>query len=132
MATLHEAHIWIWRFPLSLLIFFIHTLRMRFNLIVSKDWVQGGDAVVLINFRADRMVEISKALEYEDFNSFSRKRFPKTNPYHLYTLPAVHTSFLDDLVRIIQGVWFSTSHGDEIKLLVAFILDIPQVAFTCL
>jgi len=40
--------------------------------------VQDGDAVVLFNFRADRMVEISKAFEYEDFTAFDRKRFPKT------------------------------------------------------
>lgn len=33
--------------------------------------------MVLFNFRADRMVEISKAFEYEDFTSFDRKRFPK-------------------------------------------------------
>lgn len=33
--------------------------------------------MVLFNFRADRMVEISKAFEYEDFNAFDRKRFPK-------------------------------------------------------
>lgn len=39
--------------------------------------IEDGDAVVLINFRADRMVEISKALEYEDFTAFDRKRFPK-------------------------------------------------------
>lgn len=37
-----------------------------------------GDAVVTFNFRADRMVEISKALEYEDFKHFDRVRFPKT------------------------------------------------------
>ena len=39
--------------------------------------VQDGDAVVCCNFRADRVVEISKALEYENFDSFNRKRFPK-------------------------------------------------------
>lgn len=33
--------------------------------------------MVLFNFRADRMVEISKAFEYEEFNAFDRKRFPK-------------------------------------------------------
>ncbi len=33
--------------------------------------------VVLFNFRSDRMVEISKAFEYEDFKAFGRKRFPK-------------------------------------------------------
>ena len=33
--------------------------------------------VVLFNFRSDRMVEISKAFEYEDFKAFDRKRFPK-------------------------------------------------------
>lgn len=39
--------------------------------------VQDGDAVVVFNFRADRVVEISKALEYETFLSFDRQRFPK-------------------------------------------------------
>ena len=33
--------------------------------------------MVLYNFRADRMVEISKAFEYEDFSAFDRQRFPK-------------------------------------------------------
>lgn len=36
-----------------------------------------GDAVVTINFRADRMTMLAKALEYEDFNNFDRVRFPK-------------------------------------------------------
>lgn len=35
---------------------------------------------VLFNFRADRMVEISKAFEYKDFDAFDRKRFPKVVP----------------------------------------------------
>ncbi len=34
-------------------------------------------AVVLFNFRADRMVEISKAFEYPDFDIFDRERYPK-------------------------------------------------------
>ncbi len=33
--------------------------------------------MALFNFRSDRMVQISKAFEYEDFNAFDRKRFPK-------------------------------------------------------
>ncbi|XP_027170171.1 2,3-bisphosphoglycerate-independent phosphoglycerate mutase [Coffea eugenioides] len=36
-----------------------------------------GDAVVTLNFRADRMVMLAKALEYEDFDKFDRVRFPK-------------------------------------------------------
>lgn len=36
-----------------------------------------GDAVVTINFRADRMVMLAKALEYENFDKFDRVRFPK-------------------------------------------------------
>ena len=39
-------------------------------------WVQDGDAVVIFNFRADRVVELSKALEYTDFDKFDRKRWP--------------------------------------------------------
>ena len=36
--------------------------------------------MALFNFRSDRMVEISKAFEYEEFNAFDRKRFPKVTP----------------------------------------------------
>lgn len=39
--------------------------------------VEDGDAVVLFNFRADRMVELSKAFEYEQFEHFDRERHPK-------------------------------------------------------
>jgi 2,3-bisphosphoglycerate-independent phosphoglycerate mutase len=39
--------------------------------------VEDGDAVVLFNFRADRMVELSKAFEYEEFDHFDRQRWPK-------------------------------------------------------
>lgn len=48
--------------------------------------VEDGDAVVIFNFRADRVVEISKAFEYEDFNAFERTRFPKvmTQPTSIF------------------------------------------------
>ncbi|KAG6385195.1 hypothetical protein SASPL_154023 [Salvia splendens] len=36
-----------------------------------------GDAVVTLNFRADRMVMLASALEYEKFDKFDRVRFPK-------------------------------------------------------
>ena len=51
--------------------------------------MQDGDAVALFNFRSDRMVEISKAFEYEDFNAFDRKRFPKVSllPSLIFSLP---------------------------------------------
>ncbi|KAF8775973.1 hypothetical protein HU200_004110 [Digitaria exilis] len=39
--------------------------------------VLDGDAVVTINFRADRMVMLATALEYADFNKFDRVRVPK-------------------------------------------------------
>ena len=39
--------------------------------------VQDGDSVVIFNFRADRVIELSKAFEYEDFSAFDRVRFPK-------------------------------------------------------
>lgn len=45
--------------------------------------VEDDDAVVICNFRADRVVEISKAFEYEDFNSFDRVRFPKVLSNHV-------------------------------------------------
>ncbi|KAL3694888.1 hypothetical protein R1sor_008539 [Riccia sorocarpa] len=39
--------------------------------------IKDGDAVVIFNFRADRVAELSKAFEYQNFNKFDRKRWPK-------------------------------------------------------
>ena len=39
--------------------------------------VEDQDVVIIFNFRADRVVELSKALEMEKFDKFDRKRFPK-------------------------------------------------------
>ena len=39
--------------------------------------VEDDDVVVIFNFRADRVVELSKALELEKFDKFDRKRHPK-------------------------------------------------------
>lgn len=39
--------------------------------------VVDGDAVVTINFRADRMVMLAMALEFEKFDKFDRVRVPK-------------------------------------------------------
>ncbi len=50
--------------------------------IVDKDekpigTIEDGDAVVVFNFRGDRVIEISKAFEYEKFDKFDRVRVPK-------------------------------------------------------
>ena len=39
--------------------------------------IQDGDAVVISNFRSDRVIEISKAFEYADFAEFDRVRVPQ-------------------------------------------------------
>lgn len=36
-----------------------------------------GDAVVTFNFRADRMVMLAKALDYDKFDKFDRVKYPK-------------------------------------------------------
>ena len=55
------------------------TVQQR--IVVAQSFVaiglQDGDAVAIFNFRSDRVIEISKAFEYEDFSAFDRKRFPK-------------------------------------------------------
>lgn len=52
--------------------------------------VQDGDAVIIFNFRADRVVEISKALEYEKFDKFERKKFPKVSSFYSSLIPNEH------------------------------------------
>ncbi|OMO55398.1 Phosphoglycerate mutase, 2,3-bisphosphoglycerate-independent [Corchorus capsularis] len=44
---------------------------------LRENAMTNGDAVVIFNFRADRMVMLAKALEYPDFDKFDRVRFPK-------------------------------------------------------
>lgn len=51
--------------------------------------LQDGDAVIVFNFRADRVVQISKALEYHKFSKFERKRFPKVFNFTLEQSAAV-------------------------------------------
>jgi len=38
--------------------------------------VSDGDAVILFNFRGDRAIEVSQALEYKKFNKFQRESYP--------------------------------------------------------
>ena len=53
--------------------------RLPLSLLAAVGSVQDGDAVVTFNFRADRMVEISQALEYPQFDKFDRKRWPNVS-----------------------------------------------------
>ena len=39
--------------------------------------------MAIFNFRADRVVEISKAFEYKDFKNFDRKRWPDVSALSL-------------------------------------------------
>jgi 2,3-bisphosphoglycerate-independent phosphoglycerate mutase len=41
--------------------------------------IEDGDSVVIFNFRADRVIELSKAFDEENFDKFDRKRVPKVN-----------------------------------------------------
>lgn len=45
--------------------------------------------MIVFNFRADRVVQISKALEYHKFSKFERKRFPKVFNFTLEQSAAV-------------------------------------------
>lgn len=39
--------------------------------------IHDGDSVILFNFRGDRSIEITRAFEEENFNTFDRKRHPR-------------------------------------------------------
>lgn len=53
--------------------------------------VEDGDAVVLFNFRADRMVAMSKAFEYSSFTAFERQRFPKVRVGDTFPVFPLHS-----------------------------------------
>ena len=67
--------------------------------------------MVLFNFRSDRMVEISKAFEYEEFNAFDRKRFPKASTLsiaaHAFLLH-LHASWVASCVELLGTSHHST------------------------
>jgi bisphosphoglycerate-independent phosphoglycerate mutase (AlkP superfamily) len=52
--------------------------RPKTHLLCCNQTNYADDAVVICNFRADRVIEISKAFEYEHFTAFDRVRWPKT------------------------------------------------------
>lgn len=47
--------------------------------------IEGGDAVVFMNFRADRAREITQALTDQDFSGFQRRVFPKVSSFVMLT-----------------------------------------------
>ena len=61
---------------------------------------QDGDAVAIFNFRADRVVEISKAFEYKDFDKFDRKRYPDVRA----RAPVMHACMLAPPMRAAFAV----------------------------
>ncbi len=54
--------------------------------------------MVIFNFRADRVVELSKALENKDFDNFDRKRWPDVRLYIMLccTILLQHLPMLPD------------------------------------
>jgi bisphosphoglycerate-independent phosphoglycerate mutase (AlkP superfamily) len=62
---------------------------------------QDGDAVVIFNFRADRVVELSKAFEYKDFKAFDRKRYPDVRRPHS-PVPCLSRAALSCLPSVCQ------------------------------
>lgn len=62
-------------------------------------FMQDGDAVIFMNFRADRAREISRALTDDDFDGFARTHYPKLGSYVTlssygaeFTFPCAFTS----------------------------------------
>ncbi len=49
-------------------------------------FMQDGDSVVVFNFRADRVRQITRAMNQEDFEGFAREKFPKLGSYLCMTL----------------------------------------------
>lgn len=53
--------------------------------------IEEGDAVLFFNFRSDRAREMTRALAFEDFDGFERKRHPKLSYYA--TMTEYHADF---------------------------------------
>ncbi len=71
--------------------------------------IEDGDAVIFFNFRSDRAREITRALTFESFDGFQRKRVPKLADYVCMTeydatfpLPIAYGP--EELTNILGGV----------------------------
>lgn len=86
--------------------------------VIAKDGkpvgtIEDNDSVVLFNFRGDRAIEISKAFDYENFDSFDRVRYPhvvyagilqydgdlKLPKHYLVCPPEIHNTLSEVLVN---------------------------------
>lgn len=69
--------------------------------------IEDSDAVVIFNFRADRVVEISKAFEYKTFTAFDRKRWPKASlPLATVSVALLSVPFSEHLILAEgEGTW---------------------------
>ncbi len=91
------------------------------SLIGEADAAVGdGDAVVFMNFRADRARQLTRAFVEDDFDGFTRKRRPELADFVMLTeyaadIPA-NCAFPPEQLKNVFGAWLADRGGSQLRI----------------
>ncbi len=82
--------------------------------------VADGDAVVFMNFRADRARQLTRAFVEDDFGGFTRKRRPKLADFVMLTeyaadIPA-SCAYPPEELKNVFGAWLADHGGSQLRI----------------
>ncbi len=91
------------------------------SLIGETDATVGdGDAVVFMNFRADRARQLTRAFVEDDFDGFTRKRRPELADFVMLTeyaadIPA-NCAYPPEQLKNVFGAWLADRGGSQLRI----------------
>lgn len=91
------------------------------SLIGETDAAVGdGDAVVFMNFRADRARQLTRAFVEDDFDGFTRKRRPELADFVMLTeyaadIPA-NCAYPPEQLKNVFGAWLADRGGSQLRI----------------
>ena len=82
--------------------------------------VADGDAVVFMNFRADRARQLTRAFVQDNFDGFTRKRRPNLADFVMLTeyaadIPA-HCAYPPEKLSNVFGAWLADNGGSQLRI----------------
>ena len=82
--------------------------------------VADGDAVVFMNFRADRARQLTRAFVEDDFDGFTRKRRPELADFVMLTeyaadIPA-NCAYPPEELKNVFGAWLADRGGSQLRI----------------
>lgn len=82
--------------------------------------INDGDAMIFMNFRADRARQITRCFSDENFNNFERKAVPQLSDFVMLTEYAAdikaHCAFPSTPLTNVMGEWLEKHHKTQLRI----------------